>query len=259
MATPTSGSSSTAAARASAAPRAMPANTVKTMPPDTSTMPSTKLATSSVSSRKCVIAAPAERDRPAGFRPAARHLRREQVGPQQRLHVDPRRRPDQRAVVDGDHADQLGQRHRRGAPVGRGGVAVRQCTEPHGQEEAGDRRHREEDDEQRPAEPELARAVLRHAPREAPDVDAAAGRQGVERHVIGPLRLRFDEGHDGITSRSSRRRDRPARPGRQREQPRRSGSRRRRPVRRGHRTRRPRRDRTPRCRRPRAASTTGGR
>ena len=48
------------AAVGSAAPRTKPAITVKTTPPDTSTMPSTKLATSSVSSRKWVTAEPAE-------------------------------------------------------------------------------------------------------------------------------------------------------------------------------------------------------
>ncbi len=71
-ATPTSGSNNTAAARASAMPRTIPANTVNTTPPDTSTMPSTKLATSSVSSRKWVIAAPAEpTGRPASEPPLA--------------------------------------------------------------------------------------------------------------------------------------------------------------------------------------------
>ena len=48
------------AAVASADPSRNPATTVNTSPPETSTIPSTSMATSSVSSRKWVSASPAE-------------------------------------------------------------------------------------------------------------------------------------------------------------------------------------------------------
>ena len=60
MPTPSNGITSTAAARASAVPSTNPAITVKATPPEMSTRPSTRLATSSVSSRKCVTAEPAD-------------------------------------------------------------------------------------------------------------------------------------------------------------------------------------------------------
>ena len=58
--TPASGISSTAAPSAFAEPSRNPAATVNTRPPDTSTMPSTSMAMSSVSSRKWVSASPAD-------------------------------------------------------------------------------------------------------------------------------------------------------------------------------------------------------
>ena len=56
-------------------------------------------------------------DRLAGLRPAARHLRLEQVGPQERLHVHPRLRPHDRRVVDHRHAQQLDDAEQRGVAV----------------------------------------------------------------------------------------------------------------------------------------------
>ena len=72
-------------------------------------------------------------DRLAGLRAAAGHLRRQQVGAQQRLHVHPRLRPHDRAEVD--RAPSAPSRRRRrasAAPVDGGGVAVRQRLEAAG-------------------------------------------------------------------------------------------------------------------------------
>ena len=105
--TPIIGSRSTAAARASAMPRMIPAATLNTSPADTSTTPSISQV-----DVLDVVAEVGERlagrpDRLPGFRAAARHLRLEQVGPQERLHVHPRLRPRDRRVVDHGHAQEL--------------------------------------------------------------------------------------------------------------------------------------------------------
>ena len=86
-------------------------------------------------------------DRLARLWSAARHLRLEQVGPQQRLHVHPRLRPRDRRVVDHRHAHQLGDAEHGGVAIHRRGVALVERFEAAPEDVAAEHGQREEHDE----------------------------------------------------------------------------------------------------------------